>query len=209
MTYAAGITLTPAEVERLCAEGVSIQPVQWVETDKNAHKRRANKTVPMALKSRLVECRNFEDTTGLRTDSPTSDVDVHNSVFSWCACNKVIVKMADIQAAYLQGKPVERILLYRIPKGGIPECGVPDGAVIAARVPIYGTKDAGRGFWLRLTEVVTELSFKLNHILPTLFSVRDNEDKLIGIMTTNVDDLLYGCLSEAESTFKKILDSFN
>ena len=55
------------------------------------------------------------------------------------------VKKADIQAAYLQGKPVDRIILYRIPKGGIPECDIPDGTVIAARVPIYGTKDAGSG----------------------------------------------------------------
>ena len=59
------------------------------------------------------------------------------------------IKSADISSAYLQGKEVDRIILYRIPKGGIPEEGVADGAVIAARVPIYGTKGAGRGFWLR------------------------------------------------------------
>eukprot|EP00973_Karenia_brevis_P062502 8690316-Karenia_brevis.AAC.1 len=73
MKYIAGITLTPEEVERLRAEGVSIQLMQWVETDKNAHKRRDNKAVPMALKSRLVGCGNFEETTGLRTYSPTAD----------------------------------------------------------------------------------------------------------------------------------------
>eukprot|EP00973_Karenia_brevis_P064568 8970658-Karenia_brevis.AAC.1 len=87
----------------------------------------------MELKSRLAGCGNFEETTGLRTDSPTADVDAHNLIFSWCACNKVIIKKADIQAAYLQGRPVDRIILYRISKGGIPECGIQDGAVIAAR----------------------------------------------------------------------------
>eukprot|EP00973_Karenia_brevis_P019135 2622544-Karenia_brevis.AAC.1 len=62
MKYTAGIALTPEEIETLRAEGVSIQPMQWVETDKNAHKRRANNAVPMALKSRLVGCSNFEET---------------------------------------------------------------------------------------------------------------------------------------------------
>eukprot|EP00973_Karenia_brevis_P071364 9913190-Karenia_brevis.AAC.1 len=29
------------------------------------------------------------------------------------------------------------------------------------------------------------------------------------MITTNVDDLLYGCLGEAEPTFQKVLDSFS
>ena len=59
-------------------------------------------------------------------------------------------KSADIKSAHLQGKQNDRIIFYRIPKGGIPEEGIGEGDVLAARVPIYGTKDAGRGFWLRL-----------------------------------------------------------
>ena len=39
----------------------TIYPTQWVETDKNAHKRRANKEVAPELKSRLVGCGNFEE----------------------------------------------------------------------------------------------------------------------------------------------------
>ena len=59
------------------------------------------------------------------------------------------ISCGDIQNAYLQGLEVDRLILYRIPKGGIPGEDVPDGTVIAARVPIYGTEDAGRGFWLK------------------------------------------------------------
>jgi len=152
MKFSAGVLLSDQEVQRLLKEGVSIQPMQWVETDKNAHKRRDNKSVEPLLKSRLVGCGNFEETRGLRTDSPTADVDGHNLVMSYCASSKLKIKSADIQSAYLQGKPVDRVILYKIPRGGIPEHGVKEGAVIAARVPIYGTKDAGRGFWLRLKE---------------------------------------------------------
>ena len=59
------------------------------------------------MKSRLVGCGNFEETEGLRTDSPTGDVDAHNLVFSWCASSKVKIMSADISSAYLQGKQNE------------------------------------------------------------------------------------------------------
>ena len=60
--------------------------------------------------------------------------------------------MADIFNAALQGKENDRVILYRIPKDGNTEEGVEGGTVIFARIPIYGTADAGRGFWLKLKE---------------------------------------------------------
>ena len=207
--FNAGVVLSKSEVGKLTREGVTIQPMQWVETDKNAHKRRDNKSITPDLKSRLVGCGNFEETKGLRTDSPTADVDAHNLVFSFCASNHIPIKSADIQAAYLQGKPVDRIILYRIPKGGIPECGIAEGTVIAARVPIYGTKDAGRGFWLRLKEDMCKEGFTLNRILPTLFAFRDSNENIVGMMTSNVDDLLFGATGKAEEAMMKVLEGFN
>ena len=205
--FNAGVVLSTEEVKKLLAEGVTVQPMQWVETDKNAHKRRNDKHIAPLLKSRLVGCGNFEDTDGLRTDSPTSDVDAHNLVFSWCASNKVRIHSADISNAYLQGKEVDRVILYRIPKGGIPECGISEGTVIAARVPIYGTKDAGRGFWLRLKEVVLSHGYEVSRILPTLFSLR-RDGEMVGIMSSNVDDLLYGSKNGCEKAMENILKEF-
>ena len=176
--------------------------------DQNAHLRRDGKFVVPLLKSRLVGCGNFEDTDGLRTDSPAGDVDSHNLVFSWCASHRVKIKSADIRNAYLQGKEVDRIILYRIPKGGIPEEGVEEGAVIAARVPIYGTADAGRGFWTRLREVVLSKGYALNQILPTMFALR-SEGKIVGVMSSNVDDLLHGELPDHEEPMKEILKEFS
>ena len=117
------------------------------------------------------------------------------------------VKSAYISSAYLQGKEVDRIILYRIPKGGIPEEGIEDGAVIAARVPIYGTKDAGRGFWLRLKEVVLMEGYKLNQIFPTVFTMTQ-DGKIVSVMSSNVDDLLYGSLPDYEEPMQRILDTF-
>ena len=183
--------------------------MQWVETDKNAHKRRPDGPyVEPLLKSRLVGCGNFEQTEGLRTDSPAGDVDAHNIVFSWCAAHHVRIKSADISNAYLQGKEVDRIILYKIPKGGIPERDIPEGTVLAARVPIYGTRDAGRGFWLKLKDEMLARGYELNNILPTMFVLRD-ADKIVGVMSSNVDDLLYGHLEGYEDKMNDVLDSFS
>ena len=176
------------------AYGARVSPMQWIETDKSAHKRRQDKHVAPELKSRLVGCGNFEETDGLRTDSPAGDVDAHNLVFSWCASHKVKIRSADISSAYLQGKEVDRLILYLIPKGGIPSEGIAEGTVIAARVPIYGTKDAGRGFWLRLKEVVLHQAYALNCILSTMFTLR-KDGQIVAVMSSNVDDLLYGGLA--------------
>ena len=70
----------------------------------NRIQRQHDKSVPTDLKSRLVGCGNFEDTDGLRADSPTVDVEVHNLVFSWCASHKVRIRSADIKNANFQRK---------------------------------------------------------------------------------------------------------
>ena len=115
--------------------------------------------------------------------------------------------MADISNAYLQGKENDRVILYRIPKDGIPEEGIAGGTVILARVPIYGTADAGRGFWLKLKEVILGEGYSLNQILPTMFTLR-KEDKIIGVLSSNVDDILHGEYDEGKEAMQKILDTF-
>ena len=51
----------------------------------------------------------------------------------------------DFTNGYFQEQEIDRILRYRSPAEGIPEEGVAGGSILASRVPIYGTKDAGRG----------------------------------------------------------------
>eukprot|EP00974_Lingulodinium_polyedra_P075005 7268230-Lingulodinium_polyedra.AAC.1 len=64
MQFNAAVPLSDDAVERPVAEGVKVLPMQWVETDKNAHERQDNDfgKVPRLLKSRLVGCGNFEET---------------------------------------------------------------------------------------------------------------------------------------------------
>ena len=117
--------------------------------------------------------------------------------------DKLTIRKADIQSAYLQGKPVDRVILYRIRKGGIPEEGINEGDVIAARVPIYGTKDAGRGWWLRLNDVAKEHGFTANRILPTLFAFRNKDQQIV----TNISK--YQQISTNIVKFEQILTNTN
>ena len=80
--------------------------------------------------------------------------------------------------------------------------------MIAARVPIYGTKDVGRGFRLKLKKVVFDKGYHANQILPTMFTLV-KLNKIVAVMSSNVDDLLYGSLPEAEQEMKDILAEFS
>ena len=99
-------------------------------------------------------------------------------------------------------------MLCRIPADGIPEEGIAGGEILASRVPVYGTKDAGRGLWLRLKNTCKQLKFSLNQILPTLFTLRDDESRIIAVMSSNVDDLLYGHLPEGAKAMNSVLQQF-
>ena len=91
---------------------------------------------------------------------------------------------------------------------GIPEEGVASGAILASRVPIYGTKDAGRGLWVRLKSTCKKFNFSLNRILPTLFTLRNEESKIIAVMSSNVDDLLFSYLPEVAEATNSVLQQF-
>ena len=59
MKFNAAKLLSEKEAKELFDLGLKAMPMQWVESDKNYHKRREDKDVEMLLKSRLVGCGNF------------------------------------------------------------------------------------------------------------------------------------------------------
>ena len=67
----------------------------------------------------------------------------------------------------------------KIPAEGIPEEGSTGGEILTSRLPVYGTKDAGRGLWLRLKNTCKQFGCSLNQILPTLFTLRDDDSEII------------------------------
>ena len=159
MNFNASVILTDEEVRQLTEAGYEIYPMKWVDTDKNANDY---VPVPAKYKSRLVGGGNVHTTEGLRTDSPAGDVDSHNIVCSWCAQAHVHIHSCDFTNGYFQVQEIDRIVLYRIPAEGIPEEGIAGGEIWASRVPVNGTKDAGRGLWLRLKNTCKQFKFSLN-----------------------------------------------
>ena len=68
------------------------------------------------------------------------------------------------------------MLLLRPPKG-IPDHDYEDGeAMILARVPIYGTSDAGRKFWQKFRTVITGAGFRENNIAKALYVLEKDGD---------------------------------
>ena len=100
---------------------------------------------------------------------------------------------------------MDRVLLLRPPKGGLPDPEYADGeTMILARVPIYGTTDAGRKFWERLREVIVEAGFRENQISKALYSMTDDNGTVTALICTHVDDMLWAAKAEAESAIKEI-----
>ena len=135
------------ELEQLLDQGYNRFHFSGSTSTKNEHKRREGgpHVVPL-FKSRLVSRRDLEETTHVRTDSPTCDIEGLNILLSWVSCERLTVKSGDITNAYFQGCPLERLFLMRQPPGGVPDVDISADTMFVARVPIYGTCDAGRGF---------------------------------------------------------------
>ena len=196
------------ELEQLLDQGHKPIPLQWVDTDKNEHKRReGGPYVAPLFKSRLVSRGDLEETTGVRTDSPTCDIEGFNILLSWASCERLAIKSGDITNAYFQGCPLERLILMRQPSGGVPDVDVSADTMFVARVPIYGTCDAGRGFWKKLRHDIVSTGLKENAVIRALYIYQeDGEPK--SMLATHVDDMLWATKPGYEDRVQQLLDRY-
>jgi len=188
-SFGAVVPLTPDQVQELVADG---------HRDPNYQPQ---------YKSRLVSCGNFECSECLGSDSPTADIEVHNLICCWCAAHELDLHSADVTPAYFQGRPLDRVLLMRQPRGGIP--GVDAGVVYLVRVPIYGFTDSGRGFWLRLDGDAKKEGMKASQFFPGLYFLPGSDGDACALMRTHVDDLLCCYLPEGKEVIERFLNKFN
>ena len=145
--FNAALDLTEEQYQKLKAEGHEEVPLKWVDTDKNDVLRGTKPDIEMERKSRLVTRGDLESG-DIRSDSPTADIEAQNEIFSFAASRNVKIGAADITNAYFQGEELDRVLILKQPKGGLPR--EPPERRYLARVPVYGTRDGGRKFWKRL-----------------------------------------------------------
>ena len=124
--------------------GTKVVPTRWVDTLKS------QPWEPDRHKARLVVRGDLEDDENLRTDSPTCSQAMLNYTLALAAGRRWPVKGGDITAAFLQGEGITRQLVLSLPSDGVE--GVEPGSLMIAHKPVYGTKDAPRGFWKKLKQ---------------------------------------------------------
>ena len=163
------------------------------------------------MKARLVICGNFEDVSreDVRCDAPTADAESHCLLASWAASERLRLKGSDVTNAYFQAKPLTRLLLMRQPTGGLGDPDVPAEACLLCRVPIYGSIDAGRGFYLRMDSEVKTAGMKASKVMPALYYHQDKNGELDAMLCTHVDDLLFAHKPSGAKVIQEILGNFS
>lgn len=76
---------------------------------------------------------DLEQQSEVRTDSPTIEVESLDIILAWCACFMLRVRGIDITNAYFHGTAMDRIMLLKVPKGGIPGSDLQEGDMMMAR----------------------------------------------------------------------------
>ena len=106
----------------------------------------------------------------------------------------------DLDVKALEGKlqspeadPLEdrfRPLYARQPPGGIP--GLPEDAVIEILGNLYGQNDAPSAWFRTFDKEVKALGWKASGFDSCLYTLRDHENRLIGVLGVHVDDCALG-----------------
>ena len=209
-SFNAAIPIWGKELQNLLDEGHKVIPSKWVETDKHEHLKGTPEYSPK-MKARLVICGNFEDVSreDVRCDAPTADAESHCLLASWAASERLRLKGSDVTNAYFQAKPLTRLLLMRQPTGGLGDPDVPAEACLLCRVPIYGSIDAGRGFYLRMDSEVKTAGMKASKVMPALYYHQDENGELDAMLCTHVDDLLFAHKPSGAKVIQEILGKFS
>ena len=202
LKYNAAEVVSADRAKVMREEGAEEIGTQWIELDKNESVRNdsQHEEVPYLMKSRLVALGNHEKYE-IRSDSPTCPNETILMVCSFAASRKLKIKSGDLENAYFIGMKLTRKLLLRQPKGGLPGLLYDDR--LLAKVPIYGTRDAGRGFWKKLRSILTGVGLVENYILKATYSYA-KDGLILCIMGTHVDDLLWANEPEIDWVFDAI-----
>jgi transposase InsO family protein len=149
-------------------------------------KRRPDRTI-QKLKARLV-AMGYSQVHGLDYDevfSPTLRLETLRLILSLLACRNWTGRQVDFKTAFLNGHLDKPIYMEQPP--GFEDPQHPDWVCEVNR-SLYGLKQSPRQWNIELHKALLELGLSNSKYDPTLyFKLRNN--KLIGALTTHVDDL--------------------
>ena len=177
--------------------------MQCIEVNKNEKIRTtSNPDVDPMMRSRLVVRGVLENNFG-RKDSPTADNEGAAFVCSFAASRRLRLRSGDLEAGYFQGEEMSRVLILKPPPSGLPDGAVGPTDRLLARVPIYGTKDAGRGLWRKVRKCFLGKGLKEVFGQQGLYVlVIDQTPEML--VATHVDDLLFAFSDKCEKVWEHI-----
>ena len=124
----------------------------------------------------------------IRTDAPTASKDSIRILLSVAASTAWKLHSLDFQAAFIQGKDIDRELFMRPP----PDVRQANPGMIFRLIKrIYGLRDASRGWILEVREFLISLGMQQSAMDRALFFLKDKAGNLIGLIVTHIDDFLF------------------
>ena len=119
--------------------------------------------------------------------------------------------IGDISNAFLQGAPLtgKPDMFMRQPKQGL--AGMQPGQLLKLLKPVYGRPDAPRAWYDELSRILTkELGYSRSAVDPALFTLRDDQGVLRGMLIVHVDDVMacHDGSAEGISTTEKLHKRF-
>ena len=76
-------------------------------------------------------------------------------------------------------------------------------------MPVYGTRDAGRGLWKKIRARSKEHGLRENRIMPALFSIAGPDGDISCMLETHVDDILWAADEETQAIIDGVLNDFD
>ena len=174
-------------------EGYQILSIIWVEVWKNSSLGKRY------IKSRLCVRGNLEKSSNvMQTYAPTASREILMACLSVMTNSKWRLQSMDVEKAFLQSGPIDRLVFVRPPKGA----GTSPNIVWKLNTAAYGLTDAARRWYTRLYSVLTELGLRRSATEPAVFYLLGHEENLRGILITHVDDFLFA----GDEEFLRIID---
>ena len=85
---------------------------------------------------------------------------------------------------------------------------MPPGSLLRARKPVYGTKDAPRGFWKRLHRVALSKGLRAVPGEHAAYILQDAQAGIQGLVIAHVDDLLWSGTTAMDAVMDEIIKEF-
>ena len=186
-----------------------LQP-RFVLTDKNSSYRTHDNDLPLKANARIVvpgylDLANLRGE--LRRDAPTGSRLAQHVLFTVGSCYPSWKLLgADVRAAFLKGDPyISRELFIKStdPKRG-PSIPIPSGCLAKVLKGVFGLADAPREWYLRLARELHDNEWTRSVLDMAMWSRRDKQHRLSGIIVAHVDDLLFCGDREAQASLMKM-----